>query len=53
MRTNKIDTSTKKNRGQVLLKRILDMKKSWLESSCDTTTIEMIENQGFTFAKFK
>jgi len=52
MKTNKIDTSTKKSQGQVFLKRILGMKKSWLESSCDTATIKMIENQGFTFAKF-
>lgn len=52
MRTRKMDTSTKKNRGQVLLKRILDMKKSWLEGSCDTAAIKTIENQGFTFAKF-
>jgi len=45
--------SRKKITGKAILKRMLDIKKTWMESSCDSKTVKKIESQGFTFLRFK
>ena len=44
--------SNKKTNGKALLKRMLGMKKSWMESSCDSKAVKKIESQGFAFFRF-
>ena len=43
----------KKRDGQAIVKKMLDIKKAWTESSCDSQSIKKLENKGYTFAKFK
>ncbi|MDR0865472.1 MAG: hypothetical protein LBO74_11150 [Candidatus Symbiothrix sp.] len=42
-----------KENGRAALKRMLSMKKIWMESPYINDSIKKLQEQGFTFAKFK